>query len=188
MDENITITPAPQDKSVFVTVIAWIFIVDSVYAVIVGLLQSIMFAMMEMPTDQMRETFNEPQARELFSATQRFVMLHMELLFFLFWIAAVVVLICSIGLLKRKNWARISFIIILAIGICWCVFGIFLTREFAPVMPFDPEIPDLTKFNKISIAIRLSANLMALAHAILFGWIIYKLNSKDIRREFGRKV
>lgn len=150
MDENTTVTPVTQNKSVFVTVIAWIFIILSGEAVGIALIQNIMSISIDIPTVASEQVFMP----------------------IVFLIASGLVMVCSIGLLKRKNYARRAFIIIMVVGIFWFLLCIYKTLEFQ--IPF--------------VWFTLATIFWALAYGVLFGWIIYKLSSKDIRKEFRRPL
>ena len=106
---------AENSKSTFVTALAWIGIVFSGFGTFITIVQNIMlkFLMPKLPIEQlMNEHNNSVQVPE----TARFMFQHFDLFFLAMFLASLFVLIASIGLLKRKNWARVAFIAILAIG------------------------------------------------------------------------
>jgi fatty acid desaturase len=99
------------------------------------------------------------------------------LLFIGDWIFSVGFFIASIGTLKRKNWARIMLISFILLGIVYLlafpiVFHLMVSNQ--PIY-YDMERYKTMQVTIVSIVIVLS---------LLFGWIIKKLFSKNIKNEF----
>lgn len=88
------------------------------------------------------------------------------------------------GLLKRKNWARIVFIIIMELGIAWNIFGVVFQVLLTSSMPEMPAGPDAERFESMMTITQVFVVAMAVGLCILFGWTIKKLISQDIRSEF----
>jgi hypothetical protein len=170
-------------KSKFVTVLAWIFIVLTGFGLFILILQNIMITMM-FPVDEMQKVFNRPEAAARIPALARFMASHFRLFFLGFLFVTAGTFISSIGLLKRKNWARIFFIVILVLGIICNLSGIFLQGAMMPKIPQVPEHPGMPDFQSMFIIMRVFSAVMAIGMSVLFGWIIKKLVSKDIKREF----
>jgi hypothetical protein len=96
-------------------------------------------------------------------------------------------LAAAIGLLKRRNWARLLFISLLVLGIIWSIAKVvpqFVILAFW-LHPFDYGSP-ATPVGVDSIMVMMMgfSAVMAIGFAILFGWIIKRLISPDFRREF----
>ena len=85
-----------DQKSTFVTVVAWIFIVLSAMTLAGVFMQAIMFAFV----------FDPEIKNEMFSEVPWLTFIWMAMC-----LCVVLALIASIGLLHRKNWARILFMI-----------------------------------------------------------------------------
>jgi ABC-type antimicrobial peptide transport system permease subunit len=172
----------PPARSEFVTILAWAFIVLSGFGVAMLLLQSVIAS--QLPFDDIRELFGtDPDAP---SPMMQAMILRMPWLFLAPLVPALVALAASIGLLLRRNWARLLFIVLMALGIIWnlggAVFGAFM---FAVMLPMTgaPDMPAgsgmvMTAMTAVSVAV-------ALALCLLFGWLIKRLISPEIRREFG---
>jgi hypothetical protein len=94
-------------------------------------------------------------------------------------------LISSIGLLKRKNWARVVFIFIMALGIVWNIFALVMQHFMFDSMPTDmpPEAVD-PQFGPMMLVMKVVTYIMAIGISALFAWIIKKLVSQDIKTEF----
>ncbi len=171
-----------SDRSSFVTRLAWLFIVPAGFMTFTSLVQMVVaFGM-----------FSGGELRELMgylpgaSMPGPFKMLtsHMHIFFVASLVVPALALAASVGLLKRKNWARIVFIVVLCLGIGWNVLGIILFFTVFPLVRelVGGEVPDA--FETIFHAVQVSVLLLTVATAVLFGWIIRKLVSPAIRAEF----
>lgn len=185
MTAFIPVNPVP--KSTFVTVVAWIFMILAGFATCISVLQNIMItfmfpaAEMQAAATQMRE---DPRAPRIFM----YMFEHMRLFVFTFLVLSAATLVSSIGLLLRKEWARVTFVALMAFGILWNIGGMVLmyvmfSSMSAPVEgapQFHDE--DFQLFAMIMMGFNL---LLALGITVLFGWIIKKLLSTNIRQEFA---
>lgn len=169
-------------RSGFVTAIAWIFIAFAGMGTAVSFLQSVMFALFlsneDLPKLAPKGPGVPPMAEFMFQYGHWF--------FVGFLLLSVLGLASGIGLLRRKNWARLVVIALLAFGVVWnlggTAAGFFFIRDFMP-----PEAPPEFKENfdllfKVMMAFNFA---IALAFAGLFAWIIRRLMSPAIRREFN---
>src|SRR5713226_3604903 len=134
-------TPNPPSpvKSTFVTVVAWVFIVLSGFATFISLMQNLMVRFMP------QQAFNEATADTTFARIMpsgpRFMFAHLRLLVLLVLVLCVLMLLSSIGLLRRRNWARLVFIGLLGAGILYNIAGLLLQQSmmssFASSFPLD---------------------------------------------------
>jgi hypothetical protein len=178
--------PSYTGPSQFVTVTAWIFIGLSTLATLIALMQNIVVGVMfqTMPIASI-ESVNPPPPR---LAVLMFE--HARLVFLFFLVVSAATLFASIGLLKRRNWARVLFIAMLAIGILWNLTGLVLQQvvvssmaDFGDVAPAPPDFE--ATMRGMMIAIRVFSALFAIGICVLFGWIIQRLRSPAIAAEFG---
>jgi hypothetical protein len=139
-----------------------------------------------MPLDQMEKAATAPGGPEM-PAFFRFMMGNVRLFFASFLVVSAAMLGAAVGLLKRKNWARILFIFILSLGIIWNIGGMalqfFILQDFPKQVGAPPEI--VSDFKTMRTLIMVFSALLALGFSLLFGWIIKKLASVEIRREFS---
>ncbi len=170
-----------ENKSTFVTVVAWIFIVLSGYAVAISLLQNVMVHVMFKS-----EQFPDMPHEMPFGAS--FVFSNMQLIVFAVFLILVMTLIASIGLLKRKNWARLTFIVFLSLGILWSLGAIVLQAVFFSTMPEMPRGPRAEDFDTMLTVMRWFMFIFGVGIAALFGWIIKRLTSESVKREFNAAV
>ena len=179
-------TPQIPVKSTFVTVLAWIFIALSGFSTLIGILQNIMIQVM-MSAPDMQAAMEASKQSEEMPAIAQFMFNNIRWLFLLVLMVSATLFVSSIGLLKRKNWARILFIAIMAFGIIWNVGGfVFQLTMFSTMPGMPPDAPPdfQARFNTISIVIAVFGGIMALAFSTLFGWIIKRLVSAGIKQEF----
>ena len=174
----------PPTRSTFVTVTAWVFIVVSGLASLVSLLQNIVISVM-LPADKMQQALSQSHGADEVPAIVQFMLHNIQLLLVGFLLLALLSLTASIGLLRRKNWARIIFIALMGLGILWNIGGVVFNAVFFSSM-VPVEAREMDEGFEIVRAIMLGFSvLMALVFSALFGWIMAKLLSKKIRDEFA---
>lgn len=184
-------TEAPdRPRSTFVSAVAWVFIGLSAFASLIGLMQNLMVHLV-FPLDEMQaQMFAQANVQEAPWVAQVMVQ-------FLPWVfgavlaLSVVSLAISIGLLRRHEWARIAFIVLMVFGVLWNVAGIGLqvafTGTFGEMLPTggDPDFDRMYRmFGVMQTVILAMAAVVALAFSTLFGWIAWRLRSPEIVAEF----
>jgi len=152
--------------STFVTVIAWLFIVGSGLAILFLVLQNIMFFVF----------MNEEFAQQAGYMPNKETFLLVNLPFLLLFLA---LFISSIGLLKRKSWARLAFIVLLALGIVLTIREAILEAMlYSSEMSQDNELPDYVAIILWFVV------LIRIGIAVLFAWIIKRLLPDSVKQEF----
>jgi hypothetical protein len=120
-----------------------------------------------------------------------FVIRHMRLGMLTFLALCAGTLAAAIGLLLRKNWARIAFIVLMALGIVWNVGGVIVQyRVISALFRFHPGAtnPVRPSWETVTTIMAIFSSVIALGLAGLFAWLIKRLLSPDIRREFKRTI
>jgi hypothetical protein len=175
--------PVVPLRSTFVTVTAWIFIVLSAFATVTSVMQNVMVGLM-FPTDEIVAAVNrDPKA----PPGMAIVFGHLKLIMLLFLGMCVATLASSIGLLRRREWARKVFIAVLLLGILWMIGGFVLQYFFMSsvnAMPTAGGAAVDAQFGMMMKVVMVFGALTSLTFAAIFGWIIYKLMSPAIRGEF----
>lgn len=178
---------AEQSKSSFVTVVAWIFIVLAGFATFISLLQNIMTQII-FPKEEIAMSIEQMGANNQMPGYAQFMFQHFDKVFLLFLLVSTVVLFSSIALLKRKNWARIVIVILLSIGILWNIIGVVLQfivyKGFSDI--FGSQAP-VSEFQTMMIIIQIFMFFFAIALSLIFGFIVKKMCSKQVKTEFVRK-
>lgn len=170
-------------RSSFVTSLAWVFIVLAGFSTFIATLQNVMLSVMMPagmpPMEQAQNGQNIPEFAKFMFANFRFI-------FAGFLVLSVITLAAAVGLLRRKNWARITFVAIMSFGIFWNIGSVVLTFVVFPSMPFPDNAP--AEFREqhalMSNIMTVATTVIAVALTVLFVWIIKRLLSSDIKREF----
>jgi len=166
-----------ESRSTFVTVLAWIFIVGSGFATFVSVMQVIMVSIMFSGDEFSSVPEDAP-------AMAKFMSQYFHFFIYGFCALALFTFTSSIALLKRKNWARLAFIGILAFGIFWQVGGLIMQFAIFSNFPASPKGEGFEDFERMSNIIRWFSFAMALAISGLFVWVIKKLATQPIVGEF----
>lgn len=176
-----------ETRSSFVTVLAWIFIVLAGFTTFISVLQNIMINTM-FPLDQMRAAKAAAPGMPPFFD---FMFDNIRLFFFAFLVVSAAMCASAIGLLLRRNWARLVFVGILALGIVWNLGGLVLQQLMFDSMMKFPAVagksapPDFeAEMRGMMIAMRIFSALFALGFSVLYTWLIKRLISPSIAAEF----
>jgi hypothetical protein len=174
-----------QQRSTFVTVVAWTFIALSGFGTVIAILQNVMVWTVFQGAGFGEAMQAEPPPGAPPFAS--FMAAYFHLFFLGFLIANVITLASSIGLLKRRNWARLCFVGLMVLAIVWNIGGLALQfsmfasmqEEFAA--PPMHDVPDMEFF---FVAVAVVSTLLAVGFSVLFGWIAKRLLSRSIASEF----
>ena len=166
-----------ENKSTFVTVVAWIFILASGFASVIASLQVAAFSI-STPTEEVSKYANDvPDLLQLMN--------HYTLLFLYgFALVFIMTFISSIGLLMRKNWARKIFVGVLFFGILWQFFGVFAQHIMFNEMDTLAQHDGADELAVIQNVIKTITYVFAAALALVFAWIIKNLVTRPIVDEF----
>jgi len=183
---NAQIDTQTLSKSTFVTTLAWVFIVLSGFATLISIAQNIMIQTMFNDADLSGALGTSQQSPDV-PAAASFMASHFKVVFASFLLLFTTTLVSSIGLLKRRNWARWIFISLMALGIVWNVLGLvlqFVMFSSIPVPPVTSQDP--VPFKSMFIVIMILSTAMAIGVSALFGWIIKRLISQPVIAEFEK--
>lgn len=178
-----------QQRSTFVTVVAWVFIVLSGFATVISILQNIL--VFTVFRDAEINQAMRANAAGSMPAAAAFMAEHFHLFFLAFLLVSTFTLASSIGLLKRRNWARLSFVGIMVLGILWNLGGLVLQFLMFSSMeePFSAGGPHpglrASPFSMTLLVGMAVVNvLLAVGLSVLFGWIAKRLLAPAVREEF----
>lgn len=169
-------------QSTFVTVLAWIFIVMSAFSTIISLLQNLIFFLV-FPSSRMLEFVQSPEIAPRIPPIHRLMFSYIQVVMPAVLFISLFTLASSIALLKRKNWGRVVFIALMALGIVYSLGLIFLLPGLLEEVPPGPAGRE---FEVAFSVMRIFMIGFSLGLALLLGWIIKRLVSKSIRGEFIR--
>lgn len=177
--------PKAGPRSQFVTGLAWAFIALSGFTTFIAAMQNLIVHLMF--RGEMREAMRNAPVPAGFGAAA-FLAQHIEWFFLGFLLVSALTLAVSIGLLRRHEWARRTFIGLMGFGIAWQLFG--LAMQFVMMPSFQASLADAPAgfadgFRTMTLMIRVVSGVMALGVCALLGWIIKRLLAADVRAEFG---
>lgn len=173
-----------HEKSTFITVVAWIFIVLTGFGTFMTCMQNIMIFTM-FSTAEMQEAMNHQDELKDMPFFVRFMFQHIQLYFLFMFFLTAATFVSSIGLLKRKNWARKVLISILGFGILFVISGFVIQLiTFSPMSHGMPQEEIPVEFTRMMTIMKVVMFIFATGITCLFGWIIKKLLSRDIIAEF----
>jgi hypothetical protein len=169
-------------RSLFVTAVAWVFIVLGALASLSGLVQNATVASM---------------APGPLAGSQPLPWLTGLLMGYLPWVVAaglamsVATLTCAIGLLLRVEWARRVFIVLLGVAIAANLAGLWVQHEIVQSIvndtlraaPLPAAAADL--FGGFVAATRAMAITVSIAACAVLAWTIVRLMSPSVRQEFA---
>ena len=171
-------------QSLFVTFTAWAFIVLAVLASAAAVVQNAAVASL-MPGLQ------GGAAHAALPAVTGWLVGYLPWVVGTGLVMSLATLASAIGLLMRLDWARRTFIGLLAVAIVANLLGLWLQHEVLQSVVSNTlssvAIPQqaLGVFGGFVTAARVMAVLMTLAGCALLGWIINRLMSARVRREFA---
>ena len=168
-----------KKQSSFINTFAWISIVFSGFGTLIGIMQNIMMQTVMKDAgfgQSMREHQDfPPMMGAMFQHFDIFIMVTLGI--------TIITFIASIGLLKRKNWARLFFIALLILGIVWSIFGGIMQFSMMDSMGGVPQdIP--SEFQSMQNIMRIVMSIMTVAMIALYFYLITRLRSEEIRGEF----
>ncbi|WP_254460449.1 hypothetical protein [Xanthomonas sacchari] len=175
-------------RSSFVTILAWIFIVLSGSGTLVGIMQAVVFfAVFDQAgfAETIRALPPEmpPVAVFLFS-NFRWLSLGTLLL-------SASALASSIGLLKRRGWARWCFIGLMLLAITWNLVGAVLQVQMISFMQKQLAVAQMhgvPDMQPMVWAMAVMGMVFAAMFVVLHGWIIARLLSSPVAAEFRRPL
>lgn len=175
-----------QRHSNFIATLAWIFIALVGLATLISLFHNILVSLV-FPFNEMHTALAKPGQTKAAPWFATFMLEHFRLLSALFLLVSAATFVTAIGLLKRKNWARVAFIWIMGFGIFWNVVRIalpllmFFTLASAMGTASADFGYQFDVVQKIMIAFSV---LIAVGLSVLFGWIVKRLISTEVKQEF----
>jgi hypothetical protein len=180
----------PAARSTFVTVLAWFSIVISAFGALIGVLQIVMvytiFSMNELGA-ALEETLRSAEMGQL-PWLALLAMTHLQWIFVLPLLLSLAMLIVSIGLLRRKNWARITFIVTQVLN-CLGTLVVTIAMGAGPLFALVPlEGPGASEIRAMMLSMGLIVTVMNIAIVVLSAWLVWKLTRVPIKREFGLEV
>ena len=175
-------------RSGFVSAVAWPFIALAGFATLIAVLQNAVVTLMAWGDPTFEELTREAAASGHMPPFAVFMFAHFRLLLAGFLAVSALTLAAAIGLLKRRNWARLAFIAMMLLGVLWNLGAIWLAFS---MWTWFPPVPDAAPADfrasfetmaKVITAVNIAVGVLL---AGLFAWIARRLASREIRQEFA---
>jgi hypothetical protein len=182
--------PAPQSKTTrqtsFVSGLAWSFIGLAGISLFLALLQYVLFSRV-LPMDIFREMMLDAIKLHLLPQSTMTIVEHIHGITVVMIFTSLLTLVLSIGLLKRKSWARVAFVWLLIVAALVHFAGAFLPFYNLPgVLPaanaIPPELRGIVTIIKSMLSV--VSIVMGIAFAGFFAWAAKRLLSAEIKQEF----
>ena len=168
-----------KKQSSFVKVLAWFLIVINGLGVLLGIAQNVMVQMF-MQDKHFQNSMNgqdnglPPLMSSMFE--------HMDLMVMGTLVLAIVAFVASIALLKRKNWARLFFIVLFSLAIVWSFISFYMQYDLMSSMSAGQDVP--ADFATMQNTMMMVSGAISLALIALYVYIIKRLRSDSIKSEF----
>jgi hypothetical protein len=180
-----TATPRPSQ---FVTVMAKISIVLGVACTAYGVLQAVMFTTF-VRSEPLKGALAELEAVDL-PAFAEWLLSHLPATGWSFALLSGAFLASSVGLIKRREWGRQTFIIFMVVGAAVNFLGVWLLMavfDWVESLPMAAESlamqAELARLRMVSLATMTGS---AVVFAALHAGIVYQLCTSAVRAEFRR--
>jgi uncharacterized membrane protein YhdT len=177
-----------RTSSAFVTVLAWVGLLVSGFSTLIGGLQAVV--MRTLPHGgAFADAAADSAVAARFPAPAVLALRHLTLAFVLGWALSAYALVASFGLLRRRNWARLSYVALLALGICWNLGALVVQQRLYESMAIPAgRGPDAAQLAAVFRMMHLLMTTLTLAMTAVFIWLVAKLLSNPVRREFAPRA
>jgi len=163
-----------NNRTNFTTVLSWILIVFSGIGLLMAIVQNILINLMFESSIQDGITHTS-------KGFTGFIFSNLNIFVFILGLLILLSFISALGLLKRKNWARIIYIILFVVGIIYMIS--FVLLQWGLMNSIIQHAPQ-EDFGSIFYLTRIFITVIILGLCVLFGWLIRKLTSVKIKAEF----
>ena len=174
-------------RSDFVTGLAWIFIAIGGLTTIIFAVQTIVFSTVFTTEDILRSLQKAEESQRL-PELYKIVFENFRLVLTAIVVISTSILVSAVGLLKRRNWARIIFVAIMICGVIWNLFCFSLPFLLgglgSETQGVHPKGLIGNNFQLSLYNIYGTFLTVCLAFTVLYLWIIKRLSSEEIKREF----
>ncbi|MCC5859856.1 MAG: hypothetical protein JJT90_16980 [Ectothiorhodospiraceae bacterium] len=176
---------AAREQTLFVTGLAWLFIVTGVATTVV-LLAVAVVPQWSLAMAQAAAALEPGRGTGGLTAGAHWLAEQRAWLMAGLLLGAVVTTVAAVALLQRRRWARRLFVGLMVCGFCGTFVAMAMSSTVFSLVP-DGATPTVDADNPLGGLIGLLALgiVGATALAGLFGWVGWKLTSPEIRAEFG---
>ncbi|TMF07849.1 MAG: hypothetical protein E6I38_08375 [Chloroflexi bacterium] len=181
-------TPAASGhRSTLVTVVAWVFLILSALATLGALMNVLILAVMPAATVDaiVSQVTQDTAVTHLLPAPYQFMMHHARLvaLIKLVWWAAV--LIASVGILQRREWARRTFVATLGIEIIVVILAFVMSQSM--LMGIASQRASQSRTGQVPPGMGTGmalGGLLGVGIVAILLWLLLTFRSARVRNEF----
>ena len=166
-----------SQANTFVTVLGWLLICFTGFGVLMSLLQNVMITSVFPAMNEQAPRAGQvpPEFMIFFRALAGFVLIVQVFLLFAAW-----------SFLKRRNWARRTFVVVFVLSAIWAGFTTLAALGMGVFMPHAPhggsDMP--AAFAGIFRIMGVVMALLSAAFTVLFVWLVKRLRTPDVRVQF----
>jgi hypothetical protein len=174
-------------RSIFVTVTAWVFILLGAGAALSALARGLAFASL-VPGERL---MGDAPVPVLFGGLSGVVLAYLPWVLAAAALLSTATVVCAVGLLLRRDWARRLFIAQMGLAIVVNLLGLWMQYEVvqavvdATLAASRLPAPFMDVLGGFVTAARVMAGLVTLGISLLLVWIIRRLMSSGVRQEFA---
>ncbi len=183
---NNTITSPQPNRSELITIVAWMNMVVCGLSALASAGLMVLVATL-VPMDVILNAIHTMEQQQAIPPSVGFAISHIQALLGFSLGVSVVMLVASFALLRRKNWARLFWIVCMAAVVVWCIGGLFFPPNLASLIPSElsaapPEVQ--AQIQQTMTTVKIWGYVISVVQAALFSWLIWRFVSPDIRQEF----
>lgn len=170
----------------FINVLAWLFIVLAGIGILTGLLQNLAIYFWPPLVEVLEQTRQQETVVAPGSGWWHLVMSNLRWVLAFNLLASILVFAAAVGLLHRRNWARLAFVLLLAIVVLFTLanlaFALQTVFSGTPAgTPADSYAPAMHAARGPSV---LAGMLFSLLLCVLFAWVIWQLCRAEVAEQF----
>ncbi|HEX4858351.1 MAG TPA: hypothetical protein VFV17_04985 [Usitatibacteraceae bacterium] len=179
-------SPARAPRSAFVGSLAWSFIVLGGFGALIALAQ-LVAAFTMYSAEELRLLANDLRSLNLAPPFMAWIIEHLRLWIGCMLALSLVTVWAAVGLLARREWARIVFAAMMFIGVLWNLVGaaapFFMQSMLAAMLE---SVPPDSRGDIAAMAgwMAWASAAIAAVFALVFAWCGVRLLQADIRAEF----
>lgn len=166
--------------------VAWSFIILGGLSVAFGLVQFVLVHAF-VNQDALTAGITAPGRGGDLPESVQWLFTHIEALTTWFLLLSAVTLAAAIGLLKRRNWARWTFVALMLLAIVFHVWGLYVQHDLMQWMPTAMGMPAGSMSGGVHFTMTVLwvvSVVLAVVFSAIFAWIAWKLISPTIAAEF----
>ncbi|MGH8443743.1 MAG: hypothetical protein ACREVL_00690 [Solimonas sp.] len=180
--------PRRTAQADFVDALGWIDIIASAFGVLVcGAMVAVFYWVF--PVDRLMAQLQALPEFQHFPPLAMTIFSYVDVLSLASLLVWLLSLAIGIGMVTRREWGRIGFVVLLGISGVWSLAGLVLQPYLMSQFPMPADMPpDLrAQFDEMMRNMRYMNYAFSLAFTGLFFWLAWKLCTPAVIAEFRRK-